>query len=190
MAAHTGKILGPAENLRTLVAASAAFQEWCGLDEEPDPAVATRAGRTFLVEPPPIAGSEAYGLEELVNRRPAAFVDWFTPLEGLGGEPHANRRIAELANMADGRLLLTFDADTPVEHKEDHQAALIWFVGKIDEVLDDILGTTGTAPLAGNGHLNVTEMIVYGRPMRTPVSSRTTIGDFWRMVFLVVWEGI
>lgn len=171
---YTGLLLGPLENLRDLIADATAWRTWT------DSANAAEArAHTHLILPKPQTG-DAYTVDERSSQRPLAVVSFFTPESGFGGEPQQSRTVAGLAYRHANKLFLKIEADTPADKRETYEEGLLWFMGQMDSVYEQILGL-GNTP----GYLAIAAMSVWIQPFRVSSEKRATLGDYWTITFVI-----
>jgi hypothetical protein len=174
MPADTGLIVGPLENLRSLVAASSNWQTWTATANATDART-----HTFLMLPPPAAG-EAYTKDELEIQRPFCIVDWFTGRQGTGGEPMSGEQLALGQFVVTAKVFVTFEADTPDEMKAQNSEPFLWFAQKVQGVLTDMLTLQGTGD-----YLSIQQPTLFAPPRRSPREDKAGIGDLWTCTLLI-----
>ncbi len=175
MLTPTGLLTLPLANLRTLLAASAAWQSWTGAGS---PAAA--AERIYLIGLFPLARS--FTLAELQAMRPFAVVDLWTPPGGYGGEPWKSDRVAESAYQDAGKLTLDLVDEVAPEDANDIATAKLRFLNDCGSVLSDMQNLSGT-----DAYLTVHRFELFQGPVRCDPDVVAVQGDFYRAQFIVHW---
>lgn len=170
-----GPLSLPLGHLRTLVAASGAFQSWT----ETSDADAAKE-RIFLVGPPPEAAE--YTLQELQALRPFAVVDLWTPRQGYGGQPYRTEREGHNAFQEAGKLTLDLIDDVIDEEAGDFASSKIRFLNRVGGVISDLVATQGQ-----DVYLSVHAIELYQGPILSDEEKVDEQGRFWRAQFLVHW---
>ena len=163
----SGMLSLPLENLRTLVAASAAFQAWVGATGETEAElIASAKEHIYLV-----------GLDgdNVVNARPFAVVDH--------GESWTLTRLAEPHTYrATGSLLLCFEDNVDAAHAGSIPDAQLAFTNMVGDVVEDMFEKAGT-----DTYLAVSQITLVRGPSRSAETQQKTEGDFMQIVLQVDW---
>lgn len=157
------------QNLRLLIAGTAAWQAWTGADATDDPAAAALA-HVHLIGLPPAVDSADYTPAELGQLRPYAIVD-LGAMDDSGRDFMA-QRIASVAFKQTGRLSLYIAADVP-PHLKDHWAdAKLDFLNRLGALVQDLLLDSGI-----DAALSVHGIRLLDGPVRSATEELPTIGD-------------
>ena len=179
----SGLILGPLQNLRDLIAASATFQSWTGADGAANPTAVLAAARlhSYLVFPPPDQDAETYDKDQLEVARPFAVVDWFANRGGSGGGAMDATLEGNGLFLASNRLFVTFEADTPAEMLKQDEEPLVWFTEKVEAVISEMLALS-----QGSGaYLIISHPQLFTPPFRSARTDAEGIGDYWRTTLTI-----
>lgn len=165
------------QQLKDLLAASAAWQAWVG-----------RAGNeqvagehVYLVDTPRSEDPDGYTLAQHKAMRPFARVDEFELEDKPGGQAWVARRVALGAFTFAGKLILDFVDDVPEEDAGDPVAAKLRFMNNVGLVLLDLLRLGG-----GDGEgLSIHGVEKYLPFVRSDETELATMGDYFRVQYLV-----
>lgn len=157
MIAPTGLLAEPIAILRDMIAASAAFQSWCGVTGEADPTAAALERVHLLVAP-----ADA--------QRPFALVDFgeFTR-ERMAVTNRVRFQTRSSSNLV---LWLQADADQTLEEPD----ATVDFSNHVGALWSDIETAAGVHSPAT---LAVNEMELIVAPARVEIEKRDTAGDYF-----------
>ena len=156
----SGEYSLPLYNLQTLLAASAAWQEWVG--------AANAEGGRRRIHLVAVDAAEAL--------RPLAWIDqgddWSRETEAGGARNHFK---------GSGTLKLWFEADVPKEYEDSHRHAMLWFMNKVGAIISEM------EQLAGSGSYLCVHRFLQDDP---PVRSREgeEDGDFIQVTFSIGWS--
>lgn len=166
-------ILGPVENLRTLIASSEAFQALVGV-VTPDlgPAGVDQA-KTHIYYP-------AIAAADIRDARPFALI------MGHLNEPIERQGVG--AYLPSGEMAFAFEFDVPAEHLGETTAkyadAEAWFTRLLGEIVEDMLIT------AGLGTVLEVKGITLAQPIeRSEPAAAAAEGHFYRAILTVRWGG-
>jgi len=164
MADETNIVWGPVENLRALLAASAAFQTLVGA------ANATEA-KAHIYSP-------ALPQSAIAAARPFALLST--------GQRWRADRIAETAHRLTGSLMWLLEADVPEAHAGKTAAALEaaenWFCVLVGDILYEMLVLSGTP-----GYLPLVNVGLLDGPARSGLLNKDADGDYYQVVYELDW---
>lgn len=185
----TGELSIPLENLRALLAHSAAFRTWVGAAD-----AAAAKDRIHLVDLPPPEDGREFTLEELRGLRPLAQIDLWTPERGWGEQPWMTQRVADCTYADGGKLTLDLVQDILEEDAANFADCKLRFMNEVGAVLRDIKQMANQTDhldageiAAGIGGIGIHRIEVFQGPARADEAQVQTQGDHWRVQLLVHW---
>ena len=156
----TGIFSLPLARVRTLLCASATWQEWVEADDATE---AAEHVRFYEI-----------GKDEAASLRPWALIGH--------NDQWGWVKIAEVSHAPDWSVILWFEAVIPEAYQAADKIgdAVMWFTNKVGAVLEEMLALCGTS-----GYPNALTIRLFQGPERPEEKLRTSEGDYFAVAFEV-----